>query len=108
MKPLNEKAAELLIKAGAALDLKDEAGRTALFYAIMHNNEYIFSRLLQAGGAKFNVSTELKYTLIDATYKYISEKREEYNPGKIDIAVRDAIRAVVARWIDVLGSAGKA
>ena len=45
----NEKAAELLIKAGAALDLKDEAGRTALFYAIMHNNEYIFSLLLQAG-----------------------------------------------------------
>ena len=71
------------------------------------SEEYV-KRLLEAGGAKFNVSTELKYTLIDATYAYISEKRDEYNPGKVDIAVRDAIRSVVGRWIDVLGCAGKA
>jgi fructose/tagatose bisphosphate aldolase len=60
------------------------------------------------GGAKFNVSTELKRTLIDATYNYISAKREEYDPGKIDIAVKDAIRSAVGHWIDMLGSAGKA
>jgi len=71
------------------------------------SEEYV-KRLLEAGGAKFNVSTELKYTLIDATYAYISEKRDEYNPGKVDIAVRDAIRTVVGRWIGVLGCAGKA
>ena len=71
------------------------------------SDEYV-KRLLEAGGAKFNVSTELKHTLIDSTYKYISDKREEYNPGKVDVVVRDAIRAVVGRWIDVLGSAGKA
>lgn len=71
------------------------------------SEDYV-KQLLAAGGAKFNVSTELKYTLIDATYNYISAKREEYNPGKVDIAVRDAIRAVVGRWIDMLGCAGKA
>ena len=70
--------------------------------------EYYIKRLIEMGGAKFNVSTELKRTLIDATYNYISGKREEYNPGKIDIAVKDAIRQVVGRWIDTLGSAGKA
>ena len=70
--------------------------------------EYYIKRLIEMGGAKFNVSTELKRTLIDATYNYISGKREEYNPGKIDIAVQDAIRQVVGRWIDTLGSAGKA
>ncbi len=64
--------------------------------------------LIEMGGAKFNVSTELKHTLIDTTYGYISEKRDEYNPGKIDIAVKDAIRIVVGRWIDTLGSTGKA
>ncbi len=69
--------------------------------------DYI-KRLIEMGGAKFNVSTELKRTLIDATYNYISGKREEYNPGKIDIAVKDAIRNVVGHWIDMLGSAGKA
>jgi tagatose 1,6-diphosphate aldolase GatY/KbaY len=69
--------------------------------------EYI-TRLIQVGGSKFNVSTELKHTLIDSTYNYISEHHQEYDPGKIDIAVKDSIRKVVGRWIDVLGSAGKA
>ena len=65
-------------------------------------------KLVEMGGAKFNVSTELKHTMIDATYDYISENREQYNPGKIDVVVKDAIRQVVARWIDILGSTGKA
>jgi ketose-bisphosphate aldolase len=65
-------------------------------------------KLVEMGGAKFNVSTELKHTMIDATYNYISGNREQYNPGKIDIIIKDAIRQVVARWIDILGSAGKA
>lgn len=65
-------------------------------------------RLLEAGGAKFNVSTELKHTLINTTRDYIAANPEQYDPGKVDIAVRDAIRIVVGRWIDLLGSAGKA
>ncbi|MGB7875568.1 MAG: class II fructose-bisphosphate aldolase [Anaerolineales bacterium] len=69
--------------------------------------DYI-KKLLEAGGAKFNVSTELKRTLIDAKYEYIAAHREEYDPGKVDIAVRDAIRVAVMHWIDMLGSAGKA
>ena len=56
--------------------------------------DYI-KKLLEAGGAKFNVSTELKHVLIDAKYEYISTHRDEYNPGKIDIFVRDAIRIAV-------------
>jgi tagatose 1,6-diphosphate aldolase GatY/KbaY len=69
--------------------------------------EYI-ERLLENGGAKFNVSTELKHTLINSTYEYIRDHPDEYDPGKIDTAVRDATRVVVGHWIDMLGSAGKA
>ena len=69
--------------------------------------DYI-QKLLAAGGAKFNVSTELKHTLIDAKYEYISAHRDEYDPGKIDVAVRDATRKAVMHWIDMLCSAGKA
>jgi len=65
-------------------------------------------KLLANGGAKFNVSTELKHTLIDTTFEYVSAKRDEYDPGKIDEAVNKAIRGVVGHWIDMLGSAGKA
>jgi ketose-bisphosphate aldolase len=68
--------------------------------------DYI-KQLLEMGGAKFNVSTELKHVLIDTTYAYISEKRDEYDPGKIDAAVKDAIRGTVGHWIDMLCSAGK-
>jgi ketose-bisphosphate aldolase len=69
--------------------------------------DYI-KKLIEMGGAKFNVSTELKRTLIDAKYEYITAHREEYDPGKVDVAVRDAIRKAVGHWIDMLGSAGKA
>ncbi|MGZ9164589.1 MAG: class II fructose-bisphosphate aldolase [Anaerolineales bacterium] len=69
--------------------------------------DYI-KKLLAAGGAKFNVSTELKHTLIDAKFEYISAHRDEYDPGKIDVAVRDATRKAVMHWMDMLGSTGKA
>ncbi len=71
-------------------------------------SEEYAKRLVAMGGAKFNVSTELKHAMLDAIYTYISAHRDEYNPGKVDIQVKDAIRKVVGRWIDILGSAGKA
>ncbi len=65
-------------------------------------------RLVALGGSKFNVSTELKYALIDSVYGYITEHRDEYNPGKIDKAVKAAIKEKIYYWIDLLGCAGKA
>ena len=69
--------------------------------------EYV-ERLINVGGSKFNVSTELKYTLIDTTFEYVQGKRDEYDPGKIDSAVRDATRKVVIHWMEMLKSTGKA
>ena len=68
----------------------------------------VVKKLISLGGSKFNVSTDLKHTLIDTTYEYISEHRQEYNPGKIDAAVGEAIMAKIGYWIDLLGSTGKA
>jgi len=68
----------------------------------------VSKKLVSLGGSKFNVSTDLKHALIDATHDYISSHRDEYNPGKIDIAVRDAIMSRVEYWIDILGCADKA
>ena len=65
-------------------------------------------KLVSLGGAKYNVSTDLKLTLIDTTFEYISSHREEYNPGRIDKAVKGAIIRRIEYWIDLLGSAGKA
>ena len=65
-------------------------------------------KLVSLGGAKYNVSTDLKLTLIDTTFEYISSHREEYNPGRIDKAVKGAIIRRIEYWIDLLGSGGKA
>jgi len=70
-------------------------------------DDYI-EKLLDAGGSKFNVSTELKRVLIDAKFEYISTHREEYDPGKLDVFVRDETRKVVMHWMDKLRSSGKA
>jgi len=68
----------------------------------------VAKKLVSLGGSKFNVSTDLKHTLIDATYDYISANRDEYNPGKIDATVKEAIKGKIKYWIELLGSAGKA
>jgi ketose-bisphosphate aldolase len=68
----------------------------------------VVKKLIALGGSKFNVSTDLKHTLIDTTYDYISANRDQYNPGKIDVAVKEAIKEKIKYWIELLGSAGKA
>ena len=68
----------------------------------------VVQKLVSLGGSKFNVSTDLKHTLIDTTFDYISNHRDEYNPGKIDVSVKAAIQGRIAYWIDLLGSTGRA
>ncbi|TFB08828.1 ketose-bisphosphate aldolase [Candidatus Atribacteria bacterium MT.SAG.1] len=67
----------------------------------------VVKKLVALGGSKFNVSTDLKHALIDSTFEYISANREQYNPGKIDKAVREAIIKRIYYWIELLGCAGK-
>jgi hypothetical protein len=50
----------------------------------------------------------LKHTLIDAKWEYISAHRDEYDPGKLDVFVKDATRKAVIGWMQKLGSVGKA
>ena len=68
----------------------------------------VVTRLVSLGGSKFNVSTDLKHCLIDTTYDYILSHKDEYNPGKIDASVKEAIKGRIKYWIDLLGSEGKA
>ncbi len=70
--------------------------------------ENTVKKLIKEGGAKYNISTDMKYVLIDSVAKYINSNREEYNPGKIDAAMKTAITARVEWWIDILGCENKA
>jgi len=70
--------------------------------------EDTIKKLLAAGGAKFNVSTELKRTLIDAKWEYINAHRDEYDPGKLDKFVREATKKAVIHWMQMVESVGHA
>jgi ketose-bisphosphate aldolase len=70
--------------------------------------EEVVLKLIAAGGAKFNISTDLKYVLLNTTRDYIAAHPDEYNPGKVDKAVRQATCKRVEYFIDLCGSTGKA
>lgn len=71
-------------------------------------NEQTVRTLIENGGSKYNVSTNLKYILLDSTFEYMSEHRKEYDPGKVDKYVKQATKERIAYWIDLLGNTGKA
>ncbi len=71
-------------------------------------SEWIVKDLIAAGGSKFNVSTELKYSWIDAAKEYILNSETEYNPVKMNMMQIVEAKKVVFNWINILGSEGKA
>ena len=71
-------------------------------------SELTVRNLIGKGGAKYNVSTNLKYILMDSTLEYLSVHMKEYDPGKMDKHVKMATRNRIEYWIDLLGSTGKA
>ncbi len=68
----------------------------------------VVKKLISLGGAKFNVSTDLKHTLIDTTYDHINAHRNDYNPGKMDSRVKKETIKKIEKWIDLIGSTNKA
>lgn len=76
-------------------------GGTGLSEAIVH-------QLISNGGSKYNVSTNLKYILMDCTLEYMTNHPGEYDPGKLDKFVKSETVKRIEYWIDLLGSAEKA
>jgi fructose/tagatose bisphosphate aldolase len=107
----NGTASKINVEQMAAINraLNESDPKTPLaVHASVGLPETSLKRLIQAGAAKLNVHDALKRTLIDAQYDYLVANRQEYEPGKIDIAIRDAIRKVAGQWMRMLGSVGKA
>lgn len=68
----------------------------------------VVRQLVAAGGAKMNVSTQIKQTYIDSLYDHIQANRTQYNPIKLLTHARAALVEMIGQYMDVLGSAGKA
>ncbi len=68
----------------------------------------VVKELVEAGGCKFNVSTQIKQTYIDSMYSYIDAKRTEYNILKVLAAAKQDLTDMIAGYITLLGGEGKA
>jgi fructose-bisphosphate aldolase class II len=68
----------------------------------------VIRELVGAGACKFNVSTQVKQTYIDALHGYIEGHRQEYNVLKVLARAEQELVDMVAGYLDILGSAGKA
>jgi len=67
----------------------------------------VVRELVAAGAAKMNVSTQIKQTYIDGLHGYIESHRTEYNPLKVLDHARQELVAMIGRYMEVFGSAGR-
>ena len=68
----------------------------------------VVRELVAAGGAKMNVSTQIKQTYIDSLFEYIQANRREYNILKVLRHAYEDLIEMIGEYITVLGSEGKA
>ena len=68
----------------------------------------VVRELVAAGGAKMNVSTQIKQTYIDSLFEYIQGNRQEYNILKVLQNACEKLTGMIGEYITVLGSEGKA
>jgi len=68
----------------------------------------VVRRLVAEGGSKFNLSTQIKQTYIEALYGYIEDHREENDILKVLKHAHDRLKEMIGEHISLLGSEGKA
>ena len=71
-------------------------------------SEDVVKELVEAGGAKFNVSTQIKQTYIDSMYNYVDAKRDEYDILKVLANAKKELVEMIENYITLLGGEGKA
>ncbi len=68
----------------------------------------VFARCIALGGAKVNISTQIKHAFRDSLAEYFAAEPDDYEPVRILSAVRDYTQKTVAEFIEKFGSANKA
>jgi fructose-bisphosphate aldolase class II len=67
-----------------------------------------FRRCIELGGAKVNVSTQIKHSFRDSLEQFFKDQPQQYEPVKSIGYVREQVREIVEGFIERFGSAGKA
>ncbi|MGM0365892.1 MAG: class II fructose-bisphosphate aldolase [Actinomycetota bacterium] len=68
----------------------------------------VLARIKSYGVSKMNISTEIKHKYIDSCDLYIREHPHEYEPVKKIEFVKEEVKKLVKKYIQIFGSAGKA
>jgi len=71
-------------------------------------SEDVFRELIARGEAKVNISTQLKITMADSYRNYLNARPTEYDPLKLLGAVGKDVQRMVADFLHIFGSEGKA
>jgi fructose-bisphosphate aldolase class II len=71
-------------------------------------SDAVFRDLIARGAVKVNISTQLKITFADAFRDYLAVHPTEYDPIKLLTGVKKSVQAMVAGYIRVFGSEGRA
>ena len=71
-------------------------------------SDEVFKKCISLGGAKVNISTQIKYAFRDSISKYFQNNPNDYEAMKVLAYVRDETQSIVESFIDKFGSAGKA
>lgn len=67
-----------------------------------------FHKLIECGGAKINISTQLKISYIDALKNYIDAHPTEYDPLRLIKRTGEEVAKMIVSFIELFGSSGKA
>jgi ketose-bisphosphate aldolase len=91
--------------------LKKIASQTGVPIAIHGGtglSDEVFKKCINLGGAKINVSTQIKHTFRDSLAEYFSKNPDGYEPVKILAYMREQTQKVVEEFIHKFGSVNRA
>ena len=95
-----------------AFDLLGEIARCTKIPIAIHGgtglSKEVFDRCISLGGAKVNVSTQIKHVYCDSYAKYFKDNPDDYEPVRIIKYVREELTETIKAFIKIFGSDGKA
>lgn len=91
--------------------IREIAGKTGIPLAIHGGtglSDDIFRKCIECGGAKINISTNIKHIFRDSFEQYYKNNPDDYEPVKSIKYLEDAVIQSVETFIDIFGSSGRA
>jgi len=94
-----------------AFDLIDKISQATQLPLALHGgtglSDDVFKKAIALGCAKINISTQLKYAVIDSFCEYHEQKKEDYNPLNVFKNQLSVLKEAISEKIKLFGSAGQ-